>query len=232
MAPRGLPGTAARERRPLRGFVREHLTSHDLPLLTDDATLVASELVTNAILHAGTPFPVTITASPDTVVLTRTARQRARSAWTPKLMTRQGVGSPSWTWSAVTGGGPGPRRRQVRVGRLRREVALPVRLQGRRTTSQPAAPAGRRRQHRGARRARPRLDRRRRPVHRPGPRRWDPGRARGGRRHPEEAAQVEGSSAAPYFATRLRSTRHTTGQQAALPYSPGPDLDAAQPSGP
>lgn len=53
-----------------RGFVREHLLSHDLPLLVDDVTLVASELATNALLHAATPFTVTITAYPDNVVLT------------------------------------------------------------------------------------------------------------------------------------------------------------------
>lgn len=52
-----------------RRFVREHLTLHDLPLLTDDVTLVASELATNAVTHAGTPFTVTITAFADAVVL-------------------------------------------------------------------------------------------------------------------------------------------------------------------
>jgi len=52
-----------------RRFVREQLVSHDLPLLVDDMTLVASELTTNAVKHAGTPFTVTITASADAVVL-------------------------------------------------------------------------------------------------------------------------------------------------------------------
>ena len=52
-----------------RRFVREHLTGHGLPLLVDDVTLVASELATNALRHAGTAFTVTITAFPDDVVL-------------------------------------------------------------------------------------------------------------------------------------------------------------------
>ena len=52
-----------------RRFVREQLNVHDLPSLVDDVTLVASELATNALSHAGTPFTVTITASGDDVVL-------------------------------------------------------------------------------------------------------------------------------------------------------------------
>lgn len=52
-----------------RRFVREHLIHHDLPLLVDDITLVASELATNALAHAGTPFTVTITAFADAVIL-------------------------------------------------------------------------------------------------------------------------------------------------------------------
>ena len=52
-----------------RRFVRVHLTGHDLPALVDDVTLVASELATNALRHAGTAFTVTITAFADDVVL-------------------------------------------------------------------------------------------------------------------------------------------------------------------
>ena len=52
-----------------RRFVREHLRFHDLPSLVDDVTLVTSELATNALSHAGTPFTVTIKAFPDDVVL-------------------------------------------------------------------------------------------------------------------------------------------------------------------
>ena len=52
-----------------RRFVKEQLNVHDLPSLVDDVTLVASELATNALSHAGTPFTVTITASGEDVVL-------------------------------------------------------------------------------------------------------------------------------------------------------------------
>ena len=52
-----------------RRFVRERLNVHQLPLLVDDVTLVASELATNALSHAGTPFTVTITAFAHDVVL-------------------------------------------------------------------------------------------------------------------------------------------------------------------
>lgn len=53
----------------VRRFVREHLEHHDLPMLTEDVTLAASELATNALRHAGTPFTVTISGFADAVVL-------------------------------------------------------------------------------------------------------------------------------------------------------------------
>ena len=52
-----------------RQFVRGHLDAHDLPLLVDDITLAASELATNAVAHAGTPFTVSLTALVGTVIL-------------------------------------------------------------------------------------------------------------------------------------------------------------------
>ena len=52
-----------------RRFVREHLNVHDLPLLVEDITLVASELATNALAHAGTPFTVRLSAFADAVIL-------------------------------------------------------------------------------------------------------------------------------------------------------------------
>ena len=52
-----------------RRFVRAHLSSHDLSLLVDDVTLVASELATNAYAHAGTSFTVSLAAFSDVVVL-------------------------------------------------------------------------------------------------------------------------------------------------------------------
>lgn len=52
-----------------RDFVRSRLAAHDLPLLMDDIALVVSELATNAVLHAQTPFTVALHASQHTVLL-------------------------------------------------------------------------------------------------------------------------------------------------------------------
>lgn len=53
-----------------RGFVSEHLFNHGLPYLVNPVRLVASELVTNALLHANTAFHVTLSISDETVLLT------------------------------------------------------------------------------------------------------------------------------------------------------------------
>ncbi len=52
-----------------RHFVARHLESHNLHGLVDGVTLVVSELASNAVRHAGTPFTVTIEQSGDEVVL-------------------------------------------------------------------------------------------------------------------------------------------------------------------
>jgi len=52
-----------------RQFVRDHLGLHDLHPLVEDVTLVASELASNVVLHAGTPFTVRLTAYRESVVL-------------------------------------------------------------------------------------------------------------------------------------------------------------------
>jgi anti-sigma regulatory factor (Ser/Thr protein kinase) len=52
-----------------RGFVCLHLVEHNLPYLVEDIRLVASELATNAMAHARTPFTVTLSASEGTVLL-------------------------------------------------------------------------------------------------------------------------------------------------------------------
>lgn len=52
-----------------RDFVCRHLTDHGLPQLRADAVLVVSELTTNAVRHAGTPFGVTLQRSESTVTL-------------------------------------------------------------------------------------------------------------------------------------------------------------------
>jgi len=43
-----------------RNFVGLHLLEHDLRSLVDDASLVVSEFATNAVMHARTPFVVTL----------------------------------------------------------------------------------------------------------------------------------------------------------------------------
>lgn len=52
-----------------RGFICRRLEDHDLAHLEDDVRLVASELVTNALIHAGTAFLVTLRGTPGRVLL-------------------------------------------------------------------------------------------------------------------------------------------------------------------
>ena len=47
-----------------RAFVSQHLVNHRLMHLVDPVRLVASELATNAMVHADTPFVVTLSQSP------------------------------------------------------------------------------------------------------------------------------------------------------------------------
>ena len=53
-----------------RRFVRTHLLEHDLPGPVDDLQVVASELVTNAVRHARTPFTVLLAGSDTVITLT------------------------------------------------------------------------------------------------------------------------------------------------------------------
>jgi anti-sigma regulatory factor (Ser/Thr protein kinase) len=50
------PASAAKT----RDFVCQHLVTHDLLYLVEDIRLVASELATNAMVHARTPFVVSL----------------------------------------------------------------------------------------------------------------------------------------------------------------------------
>jgi anti-sigma regulatory factor (Ser/Thr protein kinase) len=59
-------GSAARA----RTFVVDHLVEHRLLYLVDDVRLVASELATNAVVHAQTAFTVILEGHPDSVLLT------------------------------------------------------------------------------------------------------------------------------------------------------------------
>jgi hypothetical protein len=54
----------------VRWFVAQHLREHDLGCLVDDVQLVASELATNAMLHAQTPFTASLEGFDDFVFLT------------------------------------------------------------------------------------------------------------------------------------------------------------------
>lgn len=52
-----------------RDFVCQHLVAHDLLYLVEAVRLVASELATNAMLHARTPFIVTLSELDGVVLL-------------------------------------------------------------------------------------------------------------------------------------------------------------------
>jgi anti-sigma regulatory factor (Ser/Thr protein kinase) len=52
-----------------RGFVSDQLVEHDLLYLLEPVRLIASELATNAILHARTDFTVTLTGLHTKVIL-------------------------------------------------------------------------------------------------------------------------------------------------------------------
>jgi anti-sigma regulatory factor (Ser/Thr protein kinase) len=55
--------------RQARGFVADHLFDHDLAHLVDDVALVLSELATNAVQHARTPYVVALSAFDGSVAL-------------------------------------------------------------------------------------------------------------------------------------------------------------------
>jgi anti-sigma regulatory factor (Ser/Thr protein kinase) len=59
------PASAARA----RDFVCAHLLVHGLPMLVEDIRLVASELSTNAMQHARTPFSLTLAREGHSVLL-------------------------------------------------------------------------------------------------------------------------------------------------------------------
>jgi len=52
-----------------RDFICHHLVAHDLYYLVEDIRLVTSELATNAVLHARTPFVVTLSETNGIVLL-------------------------------------------------------------------------------------------------------------------------------------------------------------------
>jgi anti-sigma regulatory factor (Ser/Thr protein kinase) len=54
----------------VRAFVSQHLYGHERPHLLEPVRLVSSELATNALVHAGAAFVVTLLERDATVVLT------------------------------------------------------------------------------------------------------------------------------------------------------------------
>jgi anti-sigma regulatory factor (Ser/Thr protein kinase) len=59
------PASASRA----RAFVARHLSEHRLPHLIDPVRLIASELATNALVHAQTRFTITLSELDDIVLL-------------------------------------------------------------------------------------------------------------------------------------------------------------------
>lgn len=94
-----------------RAFVCRQLLAHDLSHLVDGVRLVISELATNAVLHARSPFTVTLSRTGELVLLV----VRDGSAMGPMLEARdlmdQGgrglvlVESLSYQWGARTDDG-------------------------------------------------------------------------------------------------------------------------------
>lgn len=66
-----------------RAFVTDHLVEHRLMYLVDPVRLVASELATNALVHAQTAFSVTLASSDRTVLLT--VRDQSPALPTPRV---------------------------------------------------------------------------------------------------------------------------------------------------
>ena len=94
-----------------RDFVCLHLVEHHLLYLVEDIRLVASELATNAMVHAGTPFTVTLSASDGAVLLAvRDGSTSVPVKAVPQAMDTRGRGLLlvellSREWGASTDGG-------------------------------------------------------------------------------------------------------------------------------
>jgi anti-sigma regulatory factor (Ser/Thr protein kinase) len=91
-----------------RSFVADRLVQHELFSLIDPVRLVASELATNAIVHAHTSFTVTIERIEDVLVLTvsdASPRTPVRRASGPTGSSGRGldiVASTSLDWGVAT----------------------------------------------------------------------------------------------------------------------------------
>jgi len=93
-----------------RDFVCQHLVAHDLLYLVEDIRLVASELATNAMVHARTPFVVTLSEMNGVVLLAiRDGSTSVPVPTTPQVMDMGGRGLVlvellSHEWGASTDG--------------------------------------------------------------------------------------------------------------------------------
>jgi anti-sigma regulatory factor (Ser/Thr protein kinase) len=95
-----------------RHFVSTSLLSHGCDTFMADASLVVSELATNAVLHAGTPFTVTVEGRDGSVLVTvRDGSATYPSQPTVELFTPHGRGlrivdglSLDWGVSPAVGG--------------------------------------------------------------------------------------------------------------------------------
>jgi anti-sigma regulatory factor (Ser/Thr protein kinase) len=93
-----------------RDFICEHLVAHDLLYLVEDVQLVVSELATNAMVHAGTPFAVTLSEGKGVVLLAvRDGSTSVPARATPLVMDMGGRGLMlvellSGEWGASTDG--------------------------------------------------------------------------------------------------------------------------------
>lgn len=87
-----------------RSFVGQRLAEHELQYLADDVQLVVSELATNALRDALTPFTVTLAAVAESLLVkVREGRRATRSALMALPSTLPVAESPSWLYSAATG---------------------------------------------------------------------------------------------------------------------------------
>lgn len=99
----------SRSVRMARSFVCQHLLDHRLPYLVEPVRLSVSELATNAIVHAGTAFTVTLSASEDMVTLgvadEATSRLHARRPLREDQISGRGLGivnDVSLDWGVLT----------------------------------------------------------------------------------------------------------------------------------
>jgi anti-sigma regulatory factor (Ser/Thr protein kinase) len=87
-----------------RDFVSRHLVDHGLLGLVEDVRLVTSELATNALRHAGTPFTLTLQRDDQSVLLTvRDGSPALPAPVVARSRTTVAVGCGSSTSSAGTG---------------------------------------------------------------------------------------------------------------------------------